>query len=245
MYISPGKYLVLILALTAFFAFLGCKKPAHPPDSLHPEHTQEHETHEEGRYTVLGQTYTPLATSEGFVEEGVASWYGPKFHGQETASGEVFNMYQKTAAHRILPLGTKVRVTNLDNDKSIKLEINDRGPFIDDRVIDLSFAAAEELDMIGPGTAPVRVEALENASVDGLPEAFYIQVGSFTDEENARIKKAEMQNLGYRDTRVQKSKRQDQEVWRVQVGAFRNLAAAHKAKQRFAERYNGAFIVAD
>ena len=114
-------------------------------------------------YTINGKTYYPLQSSRGFVEEGIASWYGPGFHGKRTANGEIYNMNALTAAHRILPLGTLVRVTNKNNGRSLVVRINDRGPFAHDRVIDLSRAAADKLDVMAKGTAPVRIVALSDS----------------------------------------------------------------------------------
>jgi rare lipoprotein A len=102
----------------------------------------------------------PVASSPGSTQKGIASWYGPGFHGRRTASGEVYNQYDLTAAHQTLPHGTRLRVTNLTNDRVVFVRINDRGPFIDDRIIDLSYTAAREIEMIGPGTAPVRIEVV-------------------------------------------------------------------------------------
>ena len=107
-------------------------------------------------YTVRGKTYRPYLSADGYREDGVASWYGRDFHGKTTANGERYNMYAMTAAHKLLPLGTKVRVTHLRNGKSIVVRVNDRGPFVGDRIIDLSYASAKELGMIGTGTARVR-----------------------------------------------------------------------------------------
>lgn len=112
-------------------------------------------------YTVAGTTYYPLKTAKGFSETGVASWYGKKFHGRKTASGERYNQNKMTAAHRTLPFGTRVRVKNRDNGKSVVVTINDRGPFKKGRVIDVSRAAAKNLDMIGSGTARVSITALD------------------------------------------------------------------------------------
>ena len=112
-------------------------------------------------YTVFGKTYTVLAESDGFIEEGIASWYGKKFHGRLTSNGERFDMYAMTAAHKNLPIPTYVEVTNLDNGASIILRVNDRGPFHANRVIDLSWAAAAKLDFADTGTARVRVVALD------------------------------------------------------------------------------------
>lgn len=95
------------------------------------------------------------------ILEGVSSYYGPKFHGKLTANGETFDMYKMTAAHKTLPFGTKIKVTNLDNNKNVVVVINDRGPFVKNRILDLSFGAAKRIDMIGSGTARVRIEILE------------------------------------------------------------------------------------
>ncbi len=111
-------------------------------------------------YEALGHTYHVLKTSKGYDQKGVASWYGPKFQGQRTSSGEVFNMYAMTAAHRTLPLPTYVEVTNLDNGRKAIVRINDRGPFRKNRLIDLSYMAARKLGIVGPGTAHVRVRAV-------------------------------------------------------------------------------------
>lgn len=112
-------------------------------------------------YTVRGKKYRTLSTAEGFIQEGKASWYGPGFHGRKTASGEVFNMNALTAAHKRLPLGSRVKVTNLANGKSVVVRITDRGPFHGNRVIDLSKAAAKELGVLAAGTADVSITALK------------------------------------------------------------------------------------
>ncbi len=122
---------------------------------------------------------------DGFVQTGIASWYGPEFHGQPTSSREIYNMHDLTAAHNSLPIGTYVMVTNLENGKSITVRINDRGPFVKGRVIDLSYAAARALDMIGAGTAKVRIEVLPGLSPPLLPPTFSVQIGSFLVKENA------------------------------------------------------------
>lgn len=113
-------------------------------------------------YTVFGQRYRVMDSAVGFTETGTASWYGAKFHGRHTSSGEVYDMHAMTAAHKNLPLPTFVRVTRMDNGQSIVVKVNDRGPFVDDRVIDLSYAAAQQLDMLGTGTARVQIEAVSS-----------------------------------------------------------------------------------
>jgi rare lipoprotein A len=112
-------------------------------------------------YTVFGKIYYPMKeVSPGFSQKGIASWYGPGFHGKKTSSGETYDMHAMTAAHSVFPLNTLVKVTNLNNDKEIIVRVNDRGPFVNDRVIDLSLAAARDIGMVQCGTAPVRVSVI-------------------------------------------------------------------------------------
>ncbi|TVQ74179.1 MAG: septal ring lytic transglycosylase RlpA family protein [Chromatiaceae bacterium] len=118
-------------------------------------------------YEVFGKRYHTLASAEGYRERGIASWYGTKFHGRRTSSGEPYDMYAMTAAHTALPLPTYVRVTNLENGRSVVVRVNDRGPFVNNRIIDLSYAAAHRIDMINQGTARVEVEALEPYPASG------------------------------------------------------------------------------
>lgn len=232
----------------------GCSKKIHPPPAK-PRDTvvrdvrepaaPEKEPATQRQYTVLGQTYTPLSTHKGYVEEGMASWYGPKFHGRTTSSGQIYNMYEMTAAHRVLPMNTKVRVTNLENGKVVNLIINDRGPFARDRIIDLSFAAAREVDMIGPGTARVRVEAVGSVPRDQMSGTFYIQVGSFSSRENALMLREKMREKGYQETRLQEFSINGQHVWRVQAGKLNNLQEAEDARSKLTRENPGAFIIAD
>ncbi len=127
-------------------------------------------------YVVFGKRYYRLNSAQGFEKTGVASWYGRKFHGRLTASGEPYDMYAMTAAHKSLPLPTFARVTNLANNRSIIVRINDRGPFVDDRLIDLSYAAAAKLDMLAEGTAKVRVVALSGVPNEAPPRLLSAQV---------------------------------------------------------------------
>jgi len=126
-------------------------------------------------------------TVRGGVETGVASWYGQEFHGRPTSSREVYDMNDMTAAHRTLPFGTYVMVTNLDNGRSAIVRVNDRGPFARGRIIDLSYAAARVLEIVGPGTARVRLEILRGfkAPEDSKPASVWLQVGAFSVQENA------------------------------------------------------------
>ena len=126
----------------------------------------------------------PRPAISGYVEEGNASWYGEPFHGRRASNGEIYDMYKLTAAHRTLPFDTMVRVTNLNNGKSTTVRITDRGPFVDNRIIDLSRAAAREIDLVGPGVARVRIE-LTTPGVDPTAGFFTVQVGAFRDRGNA------------------------------------------------------------
>jgi rare lipoprotein A len=154
-------------------------------------------------YDVLGQRYFVRALADGYLERGVASWYGPAFHGGNTSSGEPYNMYAMTAAHKTLPLPTYARVTNMKNGRSVVVRINDRGPFVANRLIDLSYTAAAKLDMLREGTTLVEVRALTPGVPDELtrsaqspPPALYVQAGAFADAQNAQRLLARLQAAG-------------------------------------------------
>lgn len=148
-------------------------------------------------YNVHGKWYYPTVVTVGSTYNGLASWYGPNFHGRQTSNGEVFNMYHKTAAHKTLPMNTILKVTNKNNGKSTVVRINDRGPFVGTRIIDLSKAAAQEISMIGTGTAPVRLEILgfhgkiatlnsEEAKEEVSISDYYVQIGAFKILDGAK-----------------------------------------------------------
>ncbi len=170
------KGIFWILLIASLVTLFGCGKEVKTP-------TQK-------PYEVRGRIYIPLREATGYTEEGLASWYGPGFHGKRTSSGEVFNMYEFTAAHKTLPLGTYVLVQNLENGRRVVVRINDRGPFVKGRIIDLSYAAARALGMVEKGVARVRIVAISNPSVTGLKGKFFLQVASFKEKENAmRLRK--------------------------------------------------------
>lgn len=138
-------------------------------------------------YSVFGKTYYTLKSSQGFKERGDASWYGTKFHGKRTSSGETYDMYAMTAAHKTLPLPSYVRVKNRDNGKEIVVKVNDRGPFHAGRIIDLSYVAALKLDIVKQGTGRVEIETIDMASNrQRQSEQVFIQVGAFMDKQNAQ-----------------------------------------------------------
>jgi rare lipoprotein A len=173
--------------------------PRQPPDvSQVPDAVPRHEPKSRygnpPHYEVFGERYYVLDSADNFTERGIASWYGTKFHGRRTSSGEPYDMYAMTAAHKQLPLPSYVEVTNLANGRKVIVRVNDRGPFKKSRVIDLSYAAAARLDMLGHGTAPVElrvvtpatpVRAVTTTTDPAAKIAYYIQTGAFADRMNA------------------------------------------------------------
>ena len=165
---KAGSVLLGVLLITAFSSCSTSPPRSHSkpvvdvPDTPNAVSAREppSRTGNPESYVVFGKRYHVMGTSEGYRQHGIASWYGPKFHGKKTSSGSPFDMHAITAAHKSLPIPTYARVTNLENGRNIVVRINDRGPFVDDRVIDLSYAAADKLDMLEQGTAPVEVVAL-------------------------------------------------------------------------------------
>lgn len=177
--------LICVLLLSALVMATGCaKKKIVPPDGSYtvkapvpPSSTGPTALEPPSKwqkpksYTINGKTYTTMSSAAGYAEEGYASWYGKDFHGRKTANGEVYDMYGMTAAHKLLPFNTPVRVTNLETGRSTILRVNDRGPFIKDRIIDLTYTAAQDIGMAETGVARVRVEALQEAGSSAVAEA--------------------------------------------------------------------------
>ena len=176
------------------------------------------------------------------VEMGVASWYGPNFHGRAAASGEVYDMESLVAAHPTLPFNTWVRVLNLDNQKSVRVRIMDRGPFIEGRIIDLSHAAARAIGMLAPGTVPVRVEVIRIPEVD-TADRFAVQVGAFVSREGAeRVRAAMQEEFGVARIALREG---DPVMYRVRVGSEARMEDARVLAGRIRERTEakGAFVV--
>jgi len=198
-------------------------------------------------YTVLGHTYRVLPSAQGYLERGIASWYGTKFHGRLTSSREPYDMYQMTAAHKTLPLPSYVRVTNLDNRRSAIVRVNDRGPFHDGRIIDLSYAAAVRLGVHLTGTARVEVRTVEPGAAGSVSEAVaapappraprppaasaardrpvFLQVGAFDDRDNARRVARRLEDAGIDDVFLDRTVRGGQVIHRVRVGPLSAAAA--------------------
>ena len=206
-------------------------------------------------YVVFGERYQVLDSADGFVERGVASWYGTKFHGQRTSSGETYNMHAMTAAHKSLPLPTYVQVTNLKNGRQLTLRVNDRGPFHDNRIIDLSYAAASKLDIIAHGTGLVEVRALSfpdaprassaqapqsrpiaqsvalhsasNSTSSAAPQLF-LQAGAFADATNAKSLRGRLLSMQAGAVSVEAAIINGQSVHRVRVGPLADVESADR-----------------
>ena len=212
--------------------------PSNPPDvsripDAEPVPEQRSRRGNASTYTVFGRTYRVMNSSRGFTQTGVASWYGSKFHGHETSNGEIYDMFAMTAAHTSLPLPTFVRVTNLENNRQVIVRVNDRGPFVGNRIIDLSYAAAYRLDMLNSGTARVRVEAIDpvrwqarnNSSSRQVAasrnDGVFLQVGALGNAEAAQRLQARARELTQAPVRVVSG----QALYRVQVGPLEEASA--------------------
>ncbi len=176
----------------------------------------------------------------GDEETGFASWYGHPYHGRRSSSGEIYDMEKLTAAHRTLPFGTVVEVRNLDNDRTVAVRINDRGPFVEGRIIDLSRAAAREIRMLGPGTATVRPRV--TALPGEIPEGYFaVQIGAFRVRANAERKRDEMTKRYGSATLSLRSG--DPPLWRVLVGHATTMADAGELAGRIQAESGAAFVV--
>jgi rare lipoprotein A len=176
------------------------------------------------RYVISGENYKVLPFRNGFVERGIASWYGPDFQGEKTSNGEVYDMNAMTAAHKSLPIPSYVKVTNLKNKRSVVLRINDRGPFYADRVIDLSYAAAQKLDIHQPGTEMVEIEAIKTSG----KESVYLQLGVFSNPENAQILQRKVVENKMPEPMVKQVRLAGKLAYRVQLGPIFSLAKVNE-----------------
>ena len=182
-------------------------------------------------YVVFGKRYDVMDSGKGYIEKGIASWYGTKFHGRRTSSGETYDMYAMTAAHKSLPLPTYVQVTNLSNSKFIVVKVNDRGPFHENRIIDLSYTAAIKLDIIQKGTGLVEVKAIdiedskevilvEDDKISTQDASFYIQVGTFSKLESAKKLKQKLVSFGDNLIKISNVIVSGNTLYRVRIGPF-------------------------
>ncbi len=217
-------------------------------------------------YDVLGKRYHVLPTSAGYVQRGIASWYGRDFHGLATSSGEVYDMHAMTAAHPTLPLPTWVEVKNLVNGKKVVVKVNDRGPFVDNRLIDLSYAAATALDMVRTGTTRVEVRAVgppagafrgaatvaaaappqASRSAAAPAERMFLQIGAFADVENAERLVARLRASGFPNSTVVSASADTRRLHRVWLGPIRDSAEYDRLDARLrAIGVSGSRLVVD
>ncbi|MBC2715090.1 MAG: septal ring lytic transglycosylase RlpA family protein [Desulfobacteraceae bacterium] len=237
---------VAVFILTAAVLY-GCG-PLRPDDPVIPL--------PKNAYEIYGKVYHPMDDANGFRQQGVASWYGEKFHEKKTANGETYNMYAMTAAHKTLPFGTMVEVKNIENSKTTIVRVNDRGPFCRDRIIDLSFTAAKEIEMINNGTAAVEIVALGNddeiltESGNTMPDNVYftgdftIQVGSFGDPDNAEKLKISLEKIA-QNVHVVAFEKNGLTFYRVRVGRFTSLKQAQRIEQHLVQNgFKNVYTVA-
>ena len=199
-------------------------------------------------YDTLGEHYFVLDSASGYKERGRASWYGTKFNGQRTSSGETYDMFQMTAAHKTLPLPTWVRVTRLSNGRSVVVKVNDRGPFHQGRIIDLSYAAATKLDLLKDGSADVVVEALDPGAPSPAPAATpapqpapaFLEVASTDDPIEAVAVREEVSDLHIGSVQIRSVEHGDDVRHRVIAGPFRDAAGLAAARQRLEANQLGA-----
>ncbi|MBB6184388.1 septal ring lytic transglycosylase RlpA family protein [Oleiagrimonas soli] len=194
-------------------------------------------------YVVRGKTYRVLRSAKGYDERGIASWYGNKFHGYMTSNFEKYDMYKFSAASKVLPLPTWARVTNLENGKSVIVRVNDRGPFVDNRIIDLSYAAAVRIGIWPKGTGLVEVQAIDPAHPQELPKpgvvesagshpGIWLQVGAFGDPDNAERVARRLRAAGLGPVQVTRLNVQGRDVRRVRLGPLKSVSAADRMTRR-------------
>ncbi len=256
---------ILIPALSMWLGLTACarERPYIKPTTIPPKKLivlpQTYKDPALRPYVVNGVRYYPLPESEGFVQSGDASWYGEEFHGRPTSSGQLFDMYKRSAAHKTLPLGTYVKVLNLDNNKEIVVKITDRGPFVKGRIIDLSYEAAKEIDLIGPGVSKVKVTALGKevgklkspVGTEAVVETrdlnrgeFTVQVAAFSNKRNALVLADRLKVIfSYVEVAVHKDGEKEI-IYRVRVSKSDSLQKASQMQKRLEDMgFEGAFVV--
>jgi rare lipoprotein A len=236
---QSSKLKTLAVVLTLFWAalFVGCahQKAAAPP------------TRSTAAPPSIAPQPAPRPDVEEWTEKGLASWYGEPYHGRRTASGETYDMHALTAAHRSLAFGSVVKVKRRDTGADVTVRINDRGPFVEGRIIDLSYAAARKIGLDIDGVAPVRLKLVGREDApkpkpDGsaqLENCFWVQIGAFSDRGNASRAEAELERGGEHAVVLEGADR----LWRVRLGTFDRARAAEAARDRVIDAWPGAHIV--
>ncbi len=260
---TATRFFILLLLFVSLFA-AGCSTKSISPSSGSYRSSKKYSKATQRPYVIKGVRYYPIPTAEGYRERGKASWYGKKFHGRKTANGETYNMYGKTAAHKTLPMGTVLLVKNLENGRTIVVKVNDRGPFVKNRIIDLTYTGAKSLGMIQNGTASVVITALSTKKTPTQPQVaqqkpatgqqvpvnrfeqgiFYIQLGAFGKVENARNLARKYADKG-RDVLIQQYPAAGMSLYRVIVYSGNSLAKAKIDERHFEQNgFQDAFLLA-
>lgn len=249
----PRNTLLLFLLISLPVLLPGCQ-PSPSSVAYHPPQTSSTPEPTSKPYEIQGKTYYPKYQSRGDWQVGTASWYGKDFHGKPTANGEKYNMYARTAAHKTLPMNTMVVVKNLENNKQTTVRINDRGPFAKKRIIDLSYTAAKDLDLIRQGTAKVQIVVLEEATRiatlrssdtqrQGEQGAYYVQVGAFSSSANAKKLARNLMASGRR-VFIREGTTRGREIYRVLVLAGMTLEEARRLESGLSRSgFPDSFIV--
>ena len=259
----PVFITLIVMGLSMLFCLAGCSShkvfepsdnaPANPRDvsgvpNAVPKPEPRSRYGNPASYEVFGERYYTMPSSKGYRERGQASWYGTKFHGKRTSSGEPYDLYAMTAAHKTLPLPTYVEVINLDNNRSVIVKVNDRGPFHEGRIIDLSYSAAAKLGILGKGTGHVEVRAIDPLASSRVPDnspvlvqtntraktsdsQLFLQVGAFQSRDNAeRLRNnIQAQNLG--GVRIVEADTERGTFFKVQVGPLSDTGEADRVAQ--------------
>jgi len=246
---SPGPLQLVKLVFIVPF-FLACLSACSPAAATKNEYS--HPTQKP--YVINNRIYYPIPSSYGFTQSGIASWYGTDFHGRKTSNAETYNMYEMTAAHKTLPMNTILLVKNLENNREIVVRVNDRGPFVRGRVLDLSYSAAKKLGIVNKGTARVHLTALGDAKKDSeelrrmaktfYTGEFYVQIGSFANRNNALRLQQRFTKAGH-TTLLQKYYGRDTVYHRVHVYVGKTLRGAQRERKILEGRgYRDAFVIA-
>ncbi|HEY5603348.1 MAG TPA: septal ring lytic transglycosylase RlpA family protein [Gammaproteobacteria bacterium] len=223
------------------------------PDAV-PRAEPLSETGNPESYEVLGKRYFVDFDTKYFRQRGIASWYGSKFHGRKTSSGEVYDMYAMTAAHKTLPLPAYVKVKNLHNDKQVIVRVNDRGPFVDGRIIDLSYTAAQKLGITGNGTADVEIETALPAGASSRLQyekntpstLYYVQLGAFSQRAHAEDLLTRLTSQAITPVAISRNHKEENSLFRVRVGPFADKRQLQTMETQLSELgYTPSYIITE
>jgi rare lipoprotein A len=260
---KPVRFIIFCLLIAGQFACtfgvpIGDRNDQTSNTSL-PK-TQKSKLGNPSSYVVFGERYYVLDSAEGFAQRGIASWYGTKFHGRKTSSGEIYDMHAMTAAHKTLPIPVYVRVDNLENGRSLVVKVNDRGPFVEGRIIDLSFAAAKKLGVDVPGTAKVEITVVsgqgntKRSVVRIIPltdqtredDPLFVQLGSFSSQINAVNLSNKLKQNKEKAVLIKEIKSEGELFFRVRIGPLYDLDEANAVVSRLKSKGFGSMrIVVD